>query len=336
MKQEFSVPKLAAQLRSELDAYLLLEELRWGSDGPEACPKCGATGRQYFLNPANGASRKTRTGKASERRVWKCGHCRKQYSVLVDTIFHGTKISIRTWLLVIFEFCASKNSLSAWEVSRKYEVTNETAWHMLHRIREATKYEPLAGLLGGAVQVDETWIGGEPKNWHASDPRHVARKAAAKRGTAATDKQPVVSLVHYETRRARARVVADVTGKSLLPAIEEMMDIKRTHLHTDGGAGYQRIASQFAAHEWVDHKAGEYTRGNVSTNLNEGFHSQLKRSLDGTHHHVSVEHLQRYLDQFAWLYTHCKATDSDRMRVLVGNVKGRRLTYKPMVAKVDF
>ncbi len=114
------------------------------------------------------------------------------------------------------------------------------------------------------------------------------------------------------------------------------MDTKRTHLHTDGHSGYRNIASQFARHESVDHKAGEYTRGNISTNLNEGFHSQLKRSLDGTHHHVSVEHLQRYLNQFSWLYTNCKATDSDRMRKLLGNVQGRRLTYKPMVAKVDF
>jgi len=309
--------------------------MRWGvEDGPEACPKCGAVGRQFFLSPENGTSRKTRTGRQSERRVWKCGHCRKQYSVLVDTIFHGTKISVRTWLLVIFEFCASKNSISAWEISRKYEITNETAWHMLHRIREAMKFDPVAGLFGGAVQVDETWIGGNPKNWHASDPRNVGRKTG--RSGVQTEKQPVVSLVHYETRSAHSRVVADVTAKSLLPAIQEVMDLKRTHLHTDGASAYRTIAPMVAAHEWVDHKAGKYVRGNVSTNLNEGFHSQLKRSLDGTHHHVSVEHLQRYLHQFDFLYTHCKATDSERMRLVLSNVGGRRLPYKPLIAEVDF
>jgi transposase-like protein len=328
-KQEFSIPKLAFELRSEMDAYLLLEELRWGGD-PESCPKCGAVGRQYFLNPKNGASRKTRTGKQSERRVWKCGHCRKQYSVLTDTIFHGTKISIRTWLLVIFEVCSSKNSVSAWEISRKYEITNETAWHMIHRIREAMKMEPVAGLLGGAVQVDETWIGGNPKNRHANDPRNATRKQGP------TDKQPVVSLVHYETRSVHSKVIADVTGKTLMPAIEEVMDLKRTHLHTDGGAGYRNIAPHVAAHETVDHSVGEYARGNISTNLAEGYFSQLKRSLDGTHHHVSVEHLGRYLAQFDFMYSNCMDTDSERMRTVIGNVEGRRLTYKPAVAEVDF
>jgi len=183
--------------------------------------------------------------------------------------------------------------------------------------------------------VDETWIGGDPKNWHASDPRHEARKRDG-RGKGPTDKQPVVSVVHYETRAAHARVVADVTGKSLLPAIEEMMDVKRTHLHTDGGAGYRNIASQFAAHEWVDHKGGGVRAGQRQHQPERGLPLQLKRSLDGTHHHVSIEHLQRYLDQFAWLYTNCKLTDSQRMRALIGNVDGRRLTYKPLVAKVDF
>jgi hypothetical protein len=99
----------------------------------------------------------------------------KKYSVLTDSIMHGTKIPIRTWLLVIFEFCASKNSISAWGISRKYSITNETAWHLLHRIREAMKFEPATGLFG-AVQVDESWIGGEPKNRHRNAPPRAATR----------------------------------------------------------------------------------------------------------------------------------------------------------------
>ncbi|UFS57773.1 transposase [Subtercola endophyticus] len=204
-KQEFSIPKPAASLHTEADAYLLLENLRWGGE-PESCPKCGAHGRCYYLNPANDSSRKTRTGSVSERRVWKCRHCKKQFSVLTDTIFHGRKITIRTWLLVLFEMCSSKNSVAAREIARKYEITNESARHMVHRIREAMKREPVASLFEGSVVADKTFIGGNPANRHRNDPRELPRKS----GT--TDKPPVFALVHFETREVRSMVVNDVTG----------------------------------------------------------------------------------------------------------------------------
>ena len=209
--------------------------------------------------------------------MWRCGNCKKQFSVLTGTIFYGTKISVRTWLLVIFEVCSSKNSISAWKVSRKYEITNESAWYMLHRIREGLKREPVAGLLRGAIQADKTWIGGNPANRHRNDPREVPRKP----GT--TDKQPVFALVHYETREVRAAVVNDVTAKTIGAKIREWADISKTYLRTDKHKAYNPVGAEAGTHEVVDHSMGQYKLpGGAGTNLAEGFFSQLKRSLDGT------------------------------------------------------
>jgi transposase-like protein len=151
-------------VRSELQAYLLLEKLRWGGE-PPGCPLCGGTGRQYFLNPANGTSRRTRTGATSERRVWKCGHCRRQYSVLTGTVFAGTRISIRTWLAVIVELCRWRNSLctgepSAGEISRRYAITHESARHLLRRLQVAAAFEPVASLLAASSAAGPADTGG--------------------------------------------------------------------------------------------------------------------------------------------------------------------------------
>lgn len=138
---EVSIPQLALKVPTEAAAYELLEQLR--RDGEPVCPHCGeADRRPYFLKPANGSSRKTNKGTMSERRVWKCAGCRKQFSVLTGTIFHGSKVPVRTWLFVVFEMCASKNGVSAREIERKYDLTPKTAWFMLHRIREAMKKQP--------------------------------------------------------------------------------------------------------------------------------------------------------------------------------------------------
>jgi len=315
---DLSILTLSEKLRTEADAYKFLEDLRWG-DRP-VCPHCGSVEKMYFLEPSNGSTRATRTGTASQRRVWKCAACRKQFSVLTGTIFHGTKIPVRTWIFVVFEMCASKNGVAAREIQRKYGLTGKSAWYMLHRVRFAMEREPMAGLLSGRVVMDETWIGGKPSN------RHGHRKGQGGQGK--TDKTPVVALVSRETGEVRSRVVPNVKGHNLRRALEEHVDPASTHLHTDSANAYVKIGADFVEHSTVDHRAGEYVRGDVSTNQAENFFSQLKRSIDGTHHHVSREHLDRYLSEFDFRHSTRKASDTERMAMVGKQVGGKRLTYR--------
>jgi transposase-like protein len=317
MAKKITLLSLADRLRTEGDAYRVLEEMRWG-DTP-VCPHCGSVRKHYFLTPKNGTARKTRTGSASERRVWKCADCRKQFTATTNTIFHGSKIELRIWLLVIFDACTAKNGISAREVERKYGLTAKSAWFLMHRLREAMKRGPIAGLLSGRVIADETWYGGTPKN------RHGHKRTKKDRIQGATDKTPIMALVSRETGEVRSQAVPNVRARNLRTVIEQHVDTKRTHLHTDSGLQYRALAEPFAAHSTVDHRAGEYVRQDVTTNHAE---SQLKRSLDGTFHHVSREHLHRYLAEFDFRYTTCKLDDVERIDLLVSRTGGRRLTYR--------
>jgi len=319
LRMALSILELADHLQSEADAYKFLEELRWNGD--PVCPHCEAHD-PYFLNPENGRSRATRTGTMSQRRVWKCRKCRKQFSVLTGTIFHGTKIPVRTWVFVVFEMASSKNGVAAREIERKYGLTPKSAWFMMHRIREAMKREPMAGLLTGRVVVDETYIGGQPRN------RHGGTKKGGLGTRGKTDKTPVFALVSRETGEVRVQVMPNVTGKNLAKAIRGEVDPEHVVLHSDESPYYKTVSPTVKEHHRVVHRDGEYVRGDVSTNQIENFFSQLKRSIDGTHHHVSVDHLHRYLNEFAFRYTFRKESDTERMARLVGRVSGRRLMYR--------
>lgn len=317
----FTVPKLAEMLRSEADAYRFMEQLRWG-DGEPTCPHCANVGASY-IEPKNGVSRKTRTGAMSERRVWRCLSCRKQFSVLTGTVFHGTKIPLRTWVLVCFEMCASKHGVSAREIERKYGMCARSAWFMLHRIREAMSRDALVTQLRGTVVADETFMGGNPK-W-----RH--RQGIRRKGTGSGGRShltPVLSLVNRETGEVRSRVIPNVTGVTLRSVIDEQVDMARSRLHTDAWTAYRQFGRDFISHEYVDHTRAEYVRGIVSTNAAENYFSQLKRSIDGTHHRISVEHLPRYLAEFDYRFSTCDLSDTARMRALMGRVAGCRLSYK--------
>jgi hypothetical protein len=96
---------------------------------------------------------------------------------------------------------------------------------------------------------------------------------------------------------------------------------------------YRPVGEGFASHEWVDHNRNEFVRGAAHTNTAESYFSQLKRSIDGTHHHVSKEHLHRYLAEFDYRYTTRQLTDSARLERMIGQAAGSRLTYRPLTER---
>jgi transposase-like protein len=126
---------------SETDAYELLERLRWGGP-PRSCPHCAATGRSYFLRPTQTGSRPTRTGATTERRVWKCGACRRQFSVLVGTILQGTRLSLQTWVAVMRDWSAPAGPPTARQIADRYAVSPEAARQLRRRIELALTFAP--------------------------------------------------------------------------------------------------------------------------------------------------------------------------------------------------
>lgn len=139
----------------ETAAFAKLESILW-PDGP-TCPKCGAVDRIKKLEGVKDKKGRVRLG------LWKCYHCRGQFTVRVGTVFESSHVPLHKWLQAVFLMVSSKKGISSNQLYRTLEVTLKTAWFMSHRIREAMRDGSLApmGGAGGIVEVDETFIGND-------------------------------------------------------------------------------------------------------------------------------------------------------------------------------
>jgi transposase-like protein len=245
--------------------------------------------------------------------------------VTVGTIFEDSRIPLSKWLLAIHLMCASKKGYSAHQLHRTLGITYKSAWFMAHRIRFAMSQEPLASKLSGIVECDETYIGGKAKNMHASE-----RKAKIQ-GRGAVSKFPVCSLVERQGR-VRSTHVPNVTGANLRSVLRAHVE-PTAHIMTDEFTSYIGVSSEFASHQTVNHGKGEYVRREAHTNTIESFFALLKRGIIGTFHHVSEQHLHRYLSEFDFRYNLRAVKDGERMMEALKGFEGKRLMYKDPISK---
>jgi len=306
----------APHFQDEDKAREHLEALRW-PDGP-VCPHCGVDGTAYKISAS---PTKTKAGKVRPARqgLYKCKDCRKQFSVTVGTVFERSKVPLTKWLMATYLLCSSKKGISSHQLHRMLGVTYKTAWFMTHRIREAMR-EGFDGKLGGGgkiVEADETF-GNERK------PRSQGKK-----GRGYHHKSKVLALVE-RGGKVRSFHVPSVNATTLAPILKDQI-ASDSRLMTDEASQYTLVGREFADHGVVSHGIGEYVRGDIHTNVVEGYFAIFKRGLKGAYHHVSKKHLKRYLCEFDFRYNHrssLEISDVRRAEVALSGIAGKRLMYR--------
>lgn len=303
----------------EKAAFEYVESILW-ADGPE-CPHCGGLERAYKLEGVRTKpSRKNPEGK-ERHGLWKCGHCRKQFTVRKGSIFEESHLPMTKWLQAIYLMCSSKKGISAHQLHRVLEVQYKTAWFLAHRIREAMSQGALNpfGMGGGGVEIDETFIGTEPGAVKKRNFRH---------------KMKVLTLVDRDTKQARSVVIDDLKPTTIAPIVNANVSTEAKIL-TDQARHYKYMMGRFkGGHHTVNHTDKEYvswTNPEVHTQTVENYYSVFKRGMKGTYQHCAKHHLHRYLAEFDFRYNHRSANgveDGERAVLALRGVKGKRLTYK--------
>jgi transposase-like protein len=299
----------APHFHDEAAAVEFVEARVW-PHGP-VCPHCGGMDRLGRL-----AGKSTRIG------TLKCYSCRKPFTVKVGTIFEDSHVALKIWLQAIFLIASSKKGISSNQLHRTLGVTLKTAWFMSHRVREAMKDGKLDKLGGdgtlGIVEADETYFG---------------KTKGMGKGAHYKQKQKVVALVE-RNGRVRSFHMPTITAETVKPVLQAQI-AQNARLMTDGAGLYEKIGQNFASHETINHAAGEYARGDVTTNTVEGFFGILKMGIGGVYQHVSPQHFHRYLSEFDFRYSNRKklgVEDAARAEILLKGVVGKRLTYQTVVA----
>jgi transposase-like protein len=298
-----SLIQLSNYLSDEDKCLQYIEEWRW--KGTIHCPHCGMDKIYRFRT----------------RKIFKCKSCNNQFSVKVGTIFEKSKVELKKWILAIYLNGANKKGISSHQLAREIEVTQKTAWFMLHRIRKALVPDT-SEQLEGVVMSDETFVGGKNKN------RHADKKFKNAQGRSFKDKTPVLGLMQTDGD-VRCFVIGETSKEDMHPLIRQHVKVGSVFV-SDEWRAYIGIEDAFQ-HEVVRHNKKQYlSDAGFTTNALEGFWSHLKRTIFGIYHNVTRKHLQRYVDEISFRYNTRLLKQGERFELTMSRIN-TRLTYKQLV-----
>ena len=263
---------------------------------------------------------------SSPIRVWKCGGCKKQFSLKIGTVMEDSPIGLDKWLSAFWLIVNAKNSISSYEIHRALGVTQKTAWFLLHRIRLAMQ-EGLFSKMSGEVEADETFIGGSARFMH---------KGKKPSGTGMVGNVAVMGLLERTTAKKTSRVRCKVVGT-----------VRRQDVDLSCASMSRRVASVHRCAPFVCasrgriHPQGDRPCGVLRKRPNSHERSGkllvvFKRCVRGTHVNVEPFHLFRYLDEQCFRFNERKNEDGDKGRFLLAlqGMVGKGLRYNKLIGQM--